>query len=230
MQRKFYSAIKKANPNALIVSHASSDMAIPISAYADVYVDGEQFRSRNSAGKLTFKVSQSYLDAMSLDQFRAEFIGQQWGIVPFFLPEFPGNGKTDVQPTLGLAALLIVHGVPPLMVNSNVPVWINMCRQLLEFDTKDANFIPYYDSLMQGITTMPMVYVSAYEKKNGDILLVVSNLSKELKQGIVNLTGIKPNYIKEVVSMVDKEKIKLDKGKLTVRLQPLSYQLFWIKV
>ena len=41
----------------------------------------------------------------ALDTFRAEYMGRQWGIMPFFLPEFPASYARQVEPTRGLESV-----------------------------------------------------------------------------------------------------------------------------
>lgn len=70
-----YTSIKTLNPNALIITHSSGYMGMPFLAYADAYLDGEQFRG---------VVEDSYSDLISLAEFRAEFTGKQWGLRSYF--------------------------------------------------------------------------------------------------------------------------------------------------
>jgi hypothetical protein len=177
LQRAVYESVKSTDPNALLAAHMSRDMDIPVLAYTDMYVDGEQFRYNDEGGKLAYQVKESYLDFIDLAQFRAEFIGKQWGLIPMFLPELDPSFKNVAQPTLGLASLLLLHDVQAWPIFSNVAVWNDMYKFLDAFGFQSATFIPYYSTKPPAVSNAKDVYVSAYTK-GSEALLIVSNLTK----------------------------------------------------
>ncbi len=88
LYRRMYAVVKATKPDSFTMTHMSGKVTIPILAYDDSYLDGEHFRGR---------VKDDYLDLMTLDEFRAEFMGRQWGIIPFFLPEFPPTWRKKLN-------------------------------------------------------------------------------------------------------------------------------------
>jgi hypothetical protein len=219
------------NPNAIMIIHMSKDMDIPMLSYSDAYVDGEQFRYLNSNGSNGYMVKTSYLNVFSLDQFRAEFMGKQWGIIPFFLPELSPNDKDKVQPTQGLATLLLLHDVQPWTLWSNMHVWDNMYQALDSFQFEKALFIPYYDNAPSCIVHGSNdVYVSAYKRNGGD-LLIIGNLSpkREKIEATVNLPRLGISHISSVFSLVSHKEVGYNKNDILLSVDGMDYDLLWIK-
>jgi hypothetical protein len=230
LQKRLYDSVKSKNPNALIIAHMSSSMNIPVLSFVDGYVDGEQFRSASN-GKQVYKVRESYLDVIDLDQFRAEFIGKQWGIVPFFLPEFDPASINSVQPTLGLVSLLLVHDVQPWPIFSNISIWNKMYEALDSFGFQNSTFVPYYsDTPPASANDLKGVYISAYKKTN-QALIIVSNLSKNKISGKItlNISVLGLKNINDVYSFSDSAKADFNQNTISINLDPLSYKLFWVK-
>ena len=90
LYRRIYAAVHAAKPDAILLGHMSGKMWIPVLAYEDCYLDGENFMSQ---------IKESYLDIMPLEMFRAEFVGRQWGLQAFFIPEFDSKARAKVTPT-----------------------------------------------------------------------------------------------------------------------------------
>lgn len=227
LQQKVYISLKKINPNALIICHMSADMNIPVLTYCDAYLDGEQFRA-NKKGELFYYASRSLLDSISLDQFRIEFMGKQWGIVPFFLPEIAPSKQKTIQPTEGLAALLLQHDVQPWATNSNLSVWNKMFKVIDSFGISDASFFPYYSIHSPANANVKGVLISAYKKPNGKILLIVSNLSNLTVKTLVtiNLSSLNISKLEKVSSFNNNENVDFSNGNFSVLLSPLSYSFY----
>jgi hypothetical protein len=231
LHRALYDSVKSINPNAIIVAHMSMNMNIPVLAYVDGYVDGEQFRKKAETGKFVYNVKRSYLDIITIDQFRAEFIGKQWGIIPFFLPEFDPADRTKEQPTQALASLLLVHDVPPWPIYSNISVWNEMYHFLDSFGYSNSTFIPYYDNAPPAkVQDINSIYVSAY-KKTGESLIVLANLSNNVRQTelLINVANLGLKKITDVYSLTDANTLSHVNNKITVSLDPMSYKMLWVK-
>jgi len=130
-----YSVLKSNPKQSLTIAHMSSKVTIPILAYEDAYLDGEQFGD---------VVKDNYLDVLTLEAFRTEFVGKQWGLIPIFLPEFRRPYIDKVEPTRGLMALLMLHDVLIWPEWCNVSVVNDALQALDKFEYADADFIPYY--------------------------------------------------------------------------------------
>jgi hypothetical protein len=179
-----YAVIKSMSRTTFTMAHESGKVGIPILAYDDAHLDGEHFINR---------VKNNYMDVMSLDAFRAEFMGRQWGPMPFFLPEF----KTDspqVGPTHGLMALLMIHDVSPWASYCDPDVLNEAWVALDKFGYADASFIPYFDPQppaifdpqplsLTGLNDVHRVNISAYQQDDKRTLLIVANLDKDSRVG-----------------------------------------------
>ncbi len=180
LYRRLYTLVKSANPNAFLMAHMSGKVCIPILAYEDSILDGEHFRG---------KVKDSYMDMMGLDSWRAEYMGRQWGIMPYFLPEFEQETAKKVEPTRGLVGLLLLHDIQPWPIWSNPAPWNEAFDALDAFGYTDSDFIPYFDKTPPATTEMKDVYASAYKRDDGRVLMVVVNTSREERSGTIRLNG-----------------------------------------
>jgi hypothetical protein len=217
LYRRDYAVVKSLPRETFTMAHMSGKVTIPILAYDDSYLDGEHFRGL---------VKDSYLDVMTLDSFRAEYMGRQWGVMPFFLPEFDAEHAQQVEPTRGLMALLMVHDVSPWPIWCNGKVVNEAFEALDEFGTVDADFIPYFDPTPPATTAMSDVYASAYKKPDGRVLLIISNLSKEDRQGVVTINaarlGVKLN---SVIDWPGKQPLTVANGNLALDVPKLGYRM-----
>jgi hypothetical protein len=179
LYRRMYAVLKDTPRETFSMAHMSGKVTIPILAYEDSYLDGEHFRGR---------VADSYLDMMGLDTFRTEYMGRQWGIMPYFLPEFDAEHAKQVEPTRGLMALLMLHDTAVWPIWCNAAVANEALAALDEFGYADADFVGYFDNPAPAATDMQDVHVSAYRKGNRT-LLIVGNVSREDRQGTVTLNA-----------------------------------------
>jgi len=211
--------IDTANPDTVVIAHMSGKMAIPMLGYADAYLDGEQYRGI---------VKENYLDVMSLDEFRTEFMGRQWGLAPIFLPEFSEDVAQKVEPTRGLMALLMLHdvGVWPLWCNVREA---NRALQALEsFGYEEAAFRPYFSRSPPAHTDLADVYTSAYERQ-GAGLLIIGNLSTRPRHGKVCLNSGTYSDTVRVQEWPERAIVPVDQdGCMQIDLQGQDYRLILV--
>lgn len=220
LYRRMYAVIKSRPGPTFTMAHMSGKVTIPILAYEDSYLDGEHFRG---------VVKDSYLDMMSLDTFRAEYMGRQWGIMPFFLPEFDAERAKQVEPTRGLMALLMLHdtAVWPIWCNADV---VNEALAALDsFGYVDSEFVGYFAGGPPATTDMGDVYVSAY-RKPGKALLVVGNVGREAREGTVAVNaaglGFSP---RQAMLWPDRQPLALVDGAVTLSVPGLGYQMVVVR-
>lgn len=220
LYRRMYAVMKALPRPTFTMAHMSSNVTIPVLAYEDACLDGEHFVGR---------VKESYLDLITLDHFRAEFMGRQWGFMPFFLPEFRPPYSDQVEPTRGLMALLMLHDVSLWPIWCNTKVANESLEALDEFGYVESEFLPYFDPTPPGVTEMKDVYISAYKRSDGRALLVVGNVGKEDRSGEVQINleriGLKP---RSVLSWPDKQPLELVKGRLKLDVPRLGYKMIVI--
>jgi hypothetical protein len=221
LYRRNYRFFKGLGKPTFLQAHMSGKMTIPVLAYEDSYLDGEHFRG---------VVKDSYLDVMTLDSFRCEYMGRQWGLMPFFLPEFDEENRPKVEPTRGMMALLMIHDVNVWPIWCNAKVVDEAFKALDDFGWVKSDFIPYFDPKPPASTDLQDVYVSAYKKANGSVLLVVANLGREDRQGQVKVDlarlGLKQGTAQ---SWPDQAALPMPNATLTLPVPGLGYRLVVVK-
>jgi len=219
LYRRVYAMVKSQKRPTFTMAHMSGKVTIPILAYDDSYLDGEHFRGR---------VKDSYLDLLPLDTFRAEFMGRQWGLMPYFLPEFQPPYDQQVEPTRGLAGLLMIHDVAPWAIWCNAQVFTEAFDALDAFGYLDADFLPYFDPTPPATTDLQDVYASAYQLP-GRALVIVANLSREDRSGVVKLNGERLGLaLDRVSSWPDKTPVKCDGGNVQLDVPKLGYRMLLV--
>jgi hypothetical protein len=221
LYRRNYALFKSLRKPTFLQAHMSGKVTIPILGYEDSYLDGEHFRE---------VVKDSYLDVMTLDSFRCEYMGRQWGIMPFFLPEFRAPYISQVEPTRGMMALLMIHDVNIWPIWCNAKVVDEAFVALDAFGYVDSEFLPYFDKRPPATTDLQDVYVSGYKKANGSVLLVVANLGKEDREGEVRVDlgrlGMKTGT---AVSWPDKAALAMAEGCVRLAVPRLGYRMVVVR-
>jgi len=222
LYRRMYSAAKAWPRETFTMAHMSGKVTIPILAYDDSYLDGEHFRGR---------VKDSYLDLLPLDTFRAEFMGRQWGIMPFFLPEFDAEHAKRVEPTRGLMGLLMVHDVAVWGIWCNADVVNEAYAALDRFGYVDAEFLPYFGAVPPATTDLPDVLASGYRRADGKVLLVAANVGRETRRSEVALSpqGLGMAAIGRVLSWPDEAAVAPTAGRLEPEVPGLGYRLLLVE-
>ncbi len=220
LYRRSYRTLKQKNRDTFSIAHMSGKVTIPILAYEDAYLDGEQYRG---------KVTDNYLDVVALDTFRAEFMGRQWGVVPVFLPAFAAPYKDQVEPTRGLMALLMLHDILIWPLWSNVSVVNEALAALDDFGYVNASFIPYFSPERAATTTHKDVMVSAYRRYDGNTLLIIANVGPSSKNVRVNLSAVRfPDSRVKAVTWPTKTAIPLQNKSFPVVVDERSYAMVMI--
>lgn len=221
LYRRNYAVVKSLPRETFTMAHMSGKITLPVLAYDDSYLDGEHFRG---------VVKDSYMDVTTLDNFRAEFMGRQWGIMPFFIPEFDAEHAKQVEPTRGMMALLMIHDVSPWPIWCHVEVVNEAFAALDEFGYVDSDFIPYFDPTPPATTSMKDVYLSAYKRADGRALLIVANLSKENRQGEVRINPKRLGLpATEVASWPGRQPLTLRNGIVQLEVPKLGYRMLVVR-
>jgi hypothetical protein len=220
LYRRNYAMVKADNPNNFLIGHIGMRLAIPVVAYEDAYLDGESLLGR---------LKDSYMDVMPLDEWRTRFWGRQWGVIPIVLPEFRGEAARDIQPTRGLAALVMLHDSSVWPIWSNGAAWKEMFDALDSFGYVDSDFIPYFDPTPPASTDMKDVYISVYKRSDGRALAIVGNTSREDRSGTVTLNAKRIGLpVAGVLSWPDKTPVQQDGEKITLDVPRLGYRMLLI--
>lgn len=216
LYREIRAEVLRGSRDAVIIAHSSGSLSPPLLSGFDMLVNGEQFRGR---------VRDSYLKVTSLEAFRAEFSGRQWGVAPMFIPEFPDAFAKAVEPTRGLMALLMLHDIAVWPIWCNVDEVNRAVRMLKSFGYEDADFVPYFAASPPANSEVDDVYVSGY-RRGGSWLLVVANTADSPRAGRVCLSEKLALQTRKWRSVVAGRPVKMDDaGCFTTRQDPLDYDL-----
>ena len=172
LYRRIYAMLKDQPHETFMMGHMSARVLIPMLSFCDAYLDGEQFRRR---------VTDDYTEALPLDAFRAEFMGKQWGVIPYFLPELAPEAHKEPASTRHLLSLTLLHDTPVWAIWCNSATVAKVREALDDFGYADAEFLGYWDNGAWLSCEQEDVKVSAY-RREGRALLVVSNLSAEAQK------------------------------------------------
>jgi hypothetical protein len=219
--KRLYAAVKNADPNALMIVHMSGKMFIPVTAFEDAYLDGENFR---------VGLENTYTGVVPMDYWRAELMGRQWGLAPYFLNEYKGVNRIHDAPNTNYISLLLLHDIQPWSISSGGDVLNDTFSALDKFGYIDSEFIPYFDQIPPATTDMKDVYISVYKRKNdGRALAVVVNNSFEDRTGTVTLNAERIGLpLDNVVSWPDKTPVQRNDAALELTIPKQGFRLLLI--
>jgi len=209
----------------MISAHQSTCCVTPTLAFADAYWDGEQLTSGSHANEP--------LKALSLETFRAEFMGRNYGVPCEFLAyERPPQWTIDQALAVSLLNDVLVRPCGLAKLETVSPIWDAMTR----FDVDSAAWHPYWERPAVATVRPDSVKVSIYAHaasfwKKGRALAVVSNLSPdtpataEVALDLARL-GVAGDAATDALT---REKIPCGGGRFTVPLAPQRMRLVWIE-
>jgi hypothetical protein len=152
LARRIYVMMKDCHPDSLIAHHVSGEVTMPVNAFAEILVDGE-----NLTGPVG--LAGSYYSALPLDTFRAEYMPRQWGPIPALLPQHAraasilGTREETYWYTSPEAAKPINHLFGLVLVHDALiwPAWEVRPDTLWQVQDgfgwdEDVTFLPYWDN------------------------------------------------------------------------------------
>lgn len=174
IRKRIYTLFKENRKNAFLLHHQSGMLIPPIMSFYDAYLDGETYNG-------IIGQNPHYMDFLSLETFRTEYTGRQFGVIPYFIPQLggrddvPDNSKASKY-TDELLAITLQHQSMIFPLNSkmcNIEALNKVWKIKDEFNIEDAEFFPYW---RQDIVTSwnKSIKISFYKKENR-ALLVISN-------------------------------------------------------
>ncbi len=86
MIKRIYIATKKIRPESIIAYHVSGQVCLPVHSFADLLFEGENFCS-------ILHDNRGYEETLTLDTYRAEHMGHNFGPAVTLLPEFNITSK-----------------------------------------------------------------------------------------------------------------------------------------
>ena len=171
MMKRIYTIVKSHKPEGQVNVHNSFCMTIPTLAWATSYWAGEQFRD--------LPPERSHTEVVSLDLFRTEFMGHQWGIPAEFMG-FEEEAKKFFN-FREICAFTLLHDVPAgrsWRIGPSLELSSALWRLSDKFERRKAEWLPYWRN-SQYVTVKPEgTYSSLYRHPKNGVLAVVSNLGR----------------------------------------------------
>jgi len=158
------------DPEALVMMHHSNQVAIPILSFMDLHMNGEHFNTGPHQVQ-----GRNYIDVMPPATMRACYMLHQWGVVPSFLPEHP-------QSTRSMMGYFWVHDAPLYNAWCDHHQFNRAVRVKQSFGLEDVEFLGYWTPQAPALEPVDpdrcRIFVSAYRKPRGEILLFVANMNE----------------------------------------------------
>jgi hypothetical protein len=236
LAKRIYVAVKGRNPNAVIINHMSGEVAMPVHAFADVLVDGE-----NTAGPVAR--DENYYAILPFDKFQAEFMSRQWGPTVLFLPQFVratsmfrpervpfwSTPEAD-KPKNHLIGLGLVHDgfMWPMDGISLDAVWD--VQDAFAWD-QEVEFLPYWNNAQYLSVLSPVspdVVTSAFRRQGKVLLVPFNNTDSDVELQLqVNRAACALPAAGELraVDGISRESFALAGDRLTVPLKARAFRM-----
>lgn len=214
MMKRIYTIVRKHNPKGQVNVHQSTCMTIPTLAFATSYWDGEQFGSI-ARGPHALKV-------LSLDAFRCEFMGHNWGVPAEFLCYNRPYTQHEAM------AFTLLHDV---LVRGNLaeqgPLWTAMAQ----FGRAEADWHPYWQNAEFARTNDVDIKVSLYNRVGKGLVAVVSNLAQVKRRAEVTFDLVRLGQAPGLtgVEILSQRPVPVRDGNIAVSLAPLDYAVVWLR-
>jgi hypothetical protein len=205
--------------------HMSAQLMLPFYVFCDSFLNGEHLNMKLS------KDDPDYFDVLPVAELKAQYMGYQWGLAPFLLPELPEGFRRSEPKTREILAYFLPHDVYFWRAWSD-PATLNAALKPLqtEFGIGDADnrFLPYWEAAGT-IGGQTETLVCSAHIKPGRAMLVIGNWAEEPAEldlaldlealglaDVADLTATDP---------VDGAEMVLDGGRLTGSLGARDYRL-----
>ena len=230
--KRIYTVVKKNKPDGVVDLHCSFGFNPTSVAYSDVYWTGEQWWHLRATG------AKHIPDELSLDQFRTEFMGYQFG-VPANTLAYRLGSKMDV------AAISLLHDIPVRANNQEHDILThkstaNYSDALFkiwamrdQFDAKMAHKLFYWNN-HDYVTVSPKdCYSTLLHHPTNGVWVYVTNLGREAQRVTVKLHLKKLQLAGQTLEAVD---VLTDKrveitghGNIDVPMEPMQWQYLWVR-
>jgi len=208
--------------------HMSGQLMLPFYVFCDSFVNGEHLNLRLNDEE------PDYLDVLPLAELKAQYLGYQWGVAPYLLPELPAPCRTTVPETRQVLAYFLPHDVYFWRGWCNAPE-MNRALKVLQHEFRigdpDNAFLPYWEAGEVIGGQSDTLVVSAHMRP-GQAMLVIGNWSEEPAAldltldldalGLAEVAGL------SAVDPVDGAEAALDGSRLTGEVGPRDYLLVWL--
>lgn len=226
---KRINAIVAQEPGGTVIAHSSSSKLMPTLAFATVIMDGEHISNMPRGA--------SPLETLSLDAFRAEFMGRTWGVPQLMLDNNPTPLTTEELLSIALLHDEIPRNDLTLQGLSTTAGYWSLFGRFIGRD--EAVWFPYWRNQDYVTTSHSDIKVSFYQRAGKGLLIVVSNLGdKDLEEAWVTvdlaklgLTGPGPEeatlYKPVQRRFLGQEPIVIESGRIALSLPKWTPHVIW---
>lgn len=208
--KELYRQSRSTGRPACIAAHISGMVALPVLAFADVYLDGEQLGVLPEG------------EVWDLAGFRAEMMGHPFGVPGVYLHY--ARTPEDRQRTNTLAAL---HDMNPFAFDESAA---QLLTALEEFGTADAAWTGYWN-VANPLTSDAEVQISSYVKKNRGALSVIGNLGRTAVICPVKIDftalGLEPTA--KILDLTKQQSLPVSNGCVNLTIEPGRYALLRLR-
>ena len=167
-----------------------------------------------------------YSYSLPMERVKGEFFHRQWGAVIAWLPCMKNQRDimTKVEPTRDLLSRIMHADVIfwPLWCNSNEILKIDNIRRKWDIGNKAVEFIPYWDNRV--ITTATPDVVISYYDKNGEKLVIVSNLARKAQDVEIKLPACS-----SVINAENNQAVALKKNNVKLSIKRNDFAILIVK-
>ncbi len=224
--KRLYTIIRELKPKqGIVFEHTSRYLNSFALSFVDIYSDGEQFRDKK---KDKWAIS---LDNITPEFMRIGFTGRQWGAQPSFMPSLVAGRQ---EYTDWLLARTLPFG--------NVP-WINYAwmdgsrhfpvlraRHKFGLGREKVQWFTPLDKTPAWLSMGPRhLLAGGYERKDGGILLTISNLQSEPENAVIDTGPIIQKFGHDFAIWDATTNTSITyKGKIQLLVPPNSFRLLRI--
>jgi hypothetical protein len=234
LARRIYVLMKEHNPETMLIYHMSGEVVMPVHAFADVLVDGENLTGPSG-------LEGAYYKCLPLDKFRAEYMYRPWGPIVLLLPQFIRS--TDLLNPSNLSFWSTPAAQKPLdhliglsLVNDGLlwPFWGINLDKIWKIQGQfgwdhEVEFHPYWESdkLVEITGCSKEVVVSSFTRKNKIMIVPFNDSEKD--------TTIKLTWPKSVAASVREgvltdsyhgESFRSTNGSFEIPLRSRQFRMF----
>ncbi len=222
MLKRIY-AVVRAKAGGMVNTHQYSCVLTPTLSWSTSYWDGEQIARMTPEGKPP-------LELVSLEGYRAEFMGRNHGMPAEFLVYVPGHTLSTRQ----ALALSLIHDVPvrPGGVGSMLRQISKIWSVWDDFEVDNAEWFPYWSNSEFVSTNPPDIMVSFHRHPRHGLLFVISNLGNEESLVEVRIDVEQLGITGRNVNAFDaetNEHVEFHEGTVAVEVPATDYRLVRVR-
>jgi hypothetical protein len=220
--RRLYAVIKSKKADGVLDSHVFDCMNPGALAFSTSYWTGEQLSAADVP-----------TDSVTLDRFRTEFMGVNWGVPCDMLAYKLGSFKKALAVSLphDILTRFRQDEIPTNPGNSEAVLARSIWELADDFGRREAAFVPYYQP-QRIIEGLPKHWImSMYRHPRNGTLAIVSNLGR-----LETRATLRPDWKTlglagpgSVLDGVTRRPIPLTDGQLQVALPAGGWQYLWFQ-